>query len=96
MAFALLFIGVIFLVSAVKGNQSDLFALLKKDFTGQDNFIYWIMAVIVIVSLGNIKAVKPVTDAFLVLILVGIVFAQYRGGKDLFASFIDQVKKGTA
>lgn len=95
MAIALLFIGAVFLVAAIKGNHKDLFALLKDDFTGDVNFVYWSLAIIVLISLGNVKAIKPVSDALLVLVLIGLILAQYRGGKDLFASFVSQVKEGT-
>lgn len=95
MAIALLFIGALFLTTAIKGNHRDLFKLLKKDFTGDTNFIYWSLAIIVLVSIGNVRAIKPVSDALLVLVVIGVIVAQYRGGKDLFGTLIQQIKEGT-
>lgn len=96
MAWAFLIVGMIFLVSAIKGTQHDLWMLVKSDFTGSGNFFYWVLAIIIIVVLGNIKSIRPVTDAFLGLVILVIILAQYKGGNDLFSSFISQVKEGTA
>jgi len=101
MSIFLLFIGFIILVAAYKGTQPALFMLLKEDFTGSSNFFFWIAAIMLIIALGNIKPIKPITDAFLVLTCIGIVFAQYQGkngqpGIDLLQSFLDQLKAGTS
>ena len=95
MPFALLFIGLILLISALRGNHQELFALLKDDFSGKDNFIYWVMAIVFIVALGNIKAIKPITDAFLWLVILVILLASYRK-QNLIASFLTQIKNGTS
>lgn len=92
----LLIIGVLFLVAAIRGNQNELIELLKDDFSGKDNFILWVMAIIIIVALGNIKTIKPVSDAFLGLVILVIIVANYRRGGDLFSSFINQVRAGTS
>ena len=92
----LIIVGVVFLVAAVRGNQNDLIDLLKDDFSGQNNFILWVLAIIVIVALGNIKAIKPVSDAFLALVILVIIVANYKRGGDLFSSFLAQIKAGTS
>lgn len=95
MPFALLFFGIIFLVAAYKGNHKELFDLLKDDFSGQDNFFLWVMAIIFLIALGNVKQLKPITDAFLVLVVLAIVLSNSKRG-DIFSSFIKQVKSGTS
>jgi len=95
MPFFLLIIGAIFLIAAIRGNQGDLFDLLKDDFSGKDNFILWVMAIVIIVAVGNIKAIRPVSDAFLGLVILVIVVANYKKGGNLFNSFLQQVKDGT-
>lgn len=92
----LVIVGVIFLVSAIRGNQNDLIDLLKADFSGNNNFILWVLAIIVIVSAGTFKPIKPISDAFLGLVILVIIVANYRNGKDLFSSFVQQVKEGTS
>jgi len=96
MSIFLLFIGFIVLISAYKGTQATLFELLKEDFTGSNNFFFWVAAIMLIIALGNIKPIKLITDAFLVLTCIGIIFAQYRNGTDLLQSFLDQLKAGTS
>ena len=92
----LLIVGVMFLVAAIRGNQNDLIDLIKSDFSGKNNFIIWVLAIIVIVALGNIKAIKPVSDAFLGLVILVIIVANYKKGGDIFSSFLNQVKAGTS
>ena len=98
MAWAFLIVGLIVLTAAIKGKDAskDLWKQVKSDFTGQNNFFYWVLAIILIVALGNVKVLKPVTDAFLGLVILVIILAQYRGGRDLFSDFISQVRNGTA
>ena len=95
MPFFLLIVGSIFLVAAVRGNQDDLIKLIKDDFSGNNNFIYWVMAIVFISMLGNIKVLKPVSDAFLALVILVIIVASYKKG-DLINSFLTQVKNGTS
>jgi hypothetical protein len=95
MPFFLLGIGMIFLVAAIRGNQADLINLLKDDFSGANNFFIWVLAIVVIVALGNIKAIRPISDAFLGLVILVIIVANYRNQGDIFNSFIAQIKAGT-
>lgn len=92
----LLIIGVIFLVAAVRGNQKDLLDLIRDDFSGQNNFFLWVLAIVIIVALGNFKAIKPISDAFLGLVILVIIVANYKNGKDIFSSFMTQIKNGTS
>lgn len=87
MTFAFLIVGILLLVSAVRNTQSQLFTLVKGDLTGSDNFLYWIVAILVIGALGYVKELKGFSTAFLVLIAVGIVLSN----KGFFASFQQQL-----
>ena len=91
----LLIVGVIFLVAVIRGNQQDLIDLLKDDFGGQHNFILWVLAIVIIVALGNFKAIRPISNAFLILIVIVIVIINYKKG-NLFESFLAQLKAGTS
>lgn len=92
----LLAIAVIFLVASIRGNQNDLIDLLKSDFSGQNNFLLWVLAIVVIVGLGTFKTIRPISDAFLGLVILVIIIANYKGSGDIFSSFITQVKRGTS
>lgn len=70
MPFALLLVGLVLLISGAKNTQDTLFATVKGDFTGQDNFIYWFVAIMIIGGLGYIPKLKPISTAFLALVIV--------------------------
>jgi hypothetical protein len=87
MALALLIIGALFLSAAIRGKQQLLFDTLKDDFAGSPNFFTWALALIILSALGKVKAIKPVSDAFLVLVVL-ILFISNRG---FFNKFMAQV-----
>ncbi len=96
MAWGFILIGGLFAIASLRGTHDDLWKLLKDDFTGEGNFIYWVMAIVFLVALGSFRTIRPVTDAFLGLVILIIVIVPYRDGKDLFGEFLSQVKKGTS
>lgn len=70
MPFALLIVGIVLVVSAVRGTTDNLTTLVKGDFTGQDNFIYWFVSILIIGALGYIDALKGLSRMFLALVIV--------------------------
>jgi hypothetical protein len=94
MAFAFLFAGILLLTSGVRGTQDDLFAQIKSDFTGQGNFVYWATVCLIIGAIGYWKPLRPISHAFLVLII--IVLLLKRGdpngiGGGFFSQFFHQL-----
>lgn len=87
MPIALLAIGIIFLVAAVRGKHEDLFDLIKDDFTGPNNFFYWVISIWVIGAVGYYKPLRPLSVAFLTLVIL-ILFLSNKG---FFRKFLDQV-----
>jgi hypothetical protein len=84
MPFALAIVGIVLLVSALRGTSGSLFAALKADFTGSGNYIYWVVAILVIGSIGYIKKLQPISDAFLALVLIVLMISN----KGFFAQFM--------
>lgn len=81
-----LIVGVLLIVVAINDKISDLGSLVKDDFkpsSGGPGFATWIVAIFVAGSLGYIKEFKPVANAFLVLICVGMILSN----KGFFANF---------
>lgn len=93
MPFVLLGVGVLFLVVAVRGTQGDFYKLLKSEFAGSNSFIPWIAAILVLGLAGYIKPIRPVTHAFIVLIILVLILAN--GGK-VFGQFNDAIKSPVA
>lgn len=73
MAFALLIIGIVLITASVRNMQAALIALLGGDFSGQGNFLYWVVAIIAIGAVGYVPKMKGVSDGLLVLILLALV-----------------------
>lgn len=79
MPFVLLLVGVLCLIVAVKGTQGTLYDLLKAEFTGTNNFVVWAAAIMVLGLLGYIKPIRPVTHAFIALIVLVMILANGSG-----------------
>jgi hypothetical protein len=95
MAWAFLTIGLILLIAAIRGKHKDLFELAKSDFTGANNFFIWVLAIVILAALGTFRPIRPVTDAFLGLVILVIIIAPYRNGRDLVSEFQAQLRNGT-
>jgi hypothetical protein len=99
MPFALLIIGLMLVTVAVRNTQDTFIGLVKGDFQGPGNFIYWVIALVVIGMLGNIKTLKPVMDALLVLILLALVLSRgnpANKGGGFFGQFVTAIQQATS
>ncbi len=88
MPMALLVIGIVFLTAAIRGTQDDLFATLKDDFTGPNNFLYWGLAFFIIGAVGYYKPLRPLSNSFMLLVVI-VLFLSNRG---FFQRFLEQVR----
>jgi hypothetical protein len=91
MPFALLIIGVFLLVSAIRGTHQTLFGLVQADFTGQNNFVYWFLAILIIGAIGYIPKLKSVSVVFMVLVIMVLFLS--KGG--FFQQFTTAIGTGT-
>lgn len=91
MPFALILVGVLLIVAAVRNTTDVLFTLVKQDFTGPNNYTYWLASILLIGAIGYIKPLQPLSRIFLVLIVVVLVLTH--GG--LFDKFNAQVFGGS-
>lgn len=89
----LLIIGIVFVVASVRGTHKEFFETLKSDFTGPNNFIYWGLSIWAIILVGYIKPLKPLSDAFLLLIIL-MLFLANRGFFDKFMQTIGGTESG--
>jgi len=86
MPFVFLIVGLMLIVIGARNQQGNAVTLLQSEFTGTNSFVEWLIAALIIGGLGYIKPLKPVSDAFLgLMILVMIIANQNSGG--LFAQF---------
>lgn len=90
MGFVLIIFGVAFLLAGYHGNAKALFSQLGGEFVGTPSFGKWAIAILVIGGVGYIKPIKPISDAFLVLVLI-VLFLSDKG---FFAQFSSQFLQG--
>lgn len=92
MPFVLLVLGLLFLVVAVRGTQDQFFALLKGEFTGTNNFLVWVLAIVILGLIGYLKPIRPVAHAMIGLIILVMIIAN----KGIFAQFNNAIRNPTA
>lgn len=73
MPFALVFIGLILIITGAKDTYAALGKQLVTDFTGSKGFIVWIVAIGAVGSLGYVEKLRPFSRIFMVLIIVSMV-----------------------
>ena len=86
----LLFIGagVVLLLTGTMGNISQLWQLVKGDFSGPNNFTYWLVAMIVLGGLGYIQTFHNLSRLFMVLVLL-VMLVKNRGFFTQLQNFIN-------
>lgn len=101
MPFALLIIGAFLLIAAVRGTAdgpNGLFALVSGDFTQPPGFAYWMVAILIVGSIGYIPKVKPISVAFLWLIVLVLFLSKgdpSKVGGGFFGQFVQGLKATT-
>jgi hypothetical protein len=94
MSFALIIIGSVLLIASIRGTQGSLFTLVQGDFTGPNNFIFWTLSILLIGAIGYIPKLKPISVAFLVLVVLVLLLSKGNpntatGG--FFSQFFSQI-----
>lgn len=87
-----LIIGILLVIVGINDRVDDLNTLLKEDFApsdGQPSFLLWVLIIGVIGLLGGIKSFKPVSNAFLVLLVVVVLLTN----KGFIAQFTNSIKQ---
>jgi len=92
MPFALVFIGLILIITGFQNTYSQLGSQLVRDFTGDGNFIYWLIAIGIIGMMGYNDTLKPFSRALMGLIIV-VIFLSNKG---FFTKFNEALKEGTS
>lgn len=90
MAFALLIIGITLIVAAVRNTQQELITLLVGDVTGPNNFLYWILAILLVGSIGYIDKLKPISVGLLALIILVLFITKGRPGDPGSGGFFEK------
>lgn len=92
MPFALALIGLLLVVTGFQNTHKQLGSQIASEFSGSNNFIYWVAALGAVGALGYIKPLEPFSRAFLVLIIVSIFLAN----KGFFTQFNNALKSSSS
>lgn len=100
MPFVLLIIGAVLLISAARGTTQQgqgggpgLFTLIESDFTGQNNFIFWLLAILAIGAVGYVPKLKPFSVGFLTLVII-VLFLKRGNPSGVGGGFFAQFTQG--
>lgn len=77
-------------VAGVRGQGANLVTTTKAQFTGKNNFAYWLVSILVIGAIGYAKPLQPLSRAFLVLVIVVLFLTSGNGNAGFFAQFQKQ------
>lgn len=72
MPFALIIVGLVLVVAAVRGTTDTLFSTVKGDFEGPNNFTYWVVAILILGALGYVPSLEKISRLFLALVVVAL------------------------
>lgn len=84
MPVAFIVLGLFALVIGVRGTHKEAQALLIDEFTGERNFLTWVFVIGIIGLVGMWKPIRPVSRAFLILVVLALIVAN-KGFFDRFA-----------
>ena len=72
-----------------------LASLIKSEFTGKNNFVYWVLSILIVGAIGYIEPLKPISRAFLLLIVI-VLFLANKGVFEQFNQALDRTQKTPA
>jgi hypothetical protein len=93
MPYALAIIAILLIVSGARGTYGDLKKLLVSDFTGDNNFMYWIAALGAVGVIGYVPQLEKFSRAFITLILISMILSQ-QGFAQKFLDAIGHISSG--
>lgn len=86
MPFVFGIVGIVFIVAGVRGNSTQLFSLVKSDFSGSPNYFEWMIAIFLVGAIGYIKELSTISRMFMVLVLAGLLYQN----KNVFSQLATQ------
>jgi len=90
MPFALVIIGLIMIVTGARNTHVAFGRQVQSDFTGDNNFITWVVALGAVGSLGYVDKLRQFSHYFMALIILGMVLSN----RGFFAQFAAALKSG--
>jgi len=90
MPFALVIIGLIMIVTGARNTHVAFAKQVQSDFTGQNNFLTWVVALGAVGSLGYVDKLRQLSHYFMALIIIGMLLSN----RGFFAQFSKALATG--
>lgn len=87
--------GLVLVITGIKGNPAQLFSLLKGDFTGQNNYVYWMVSILVLGALGYVETLRNLSRLFVGLVVI-VLLVHNKGFFAQLQAFINSGSKAGA
>lgn len=98
MPFALTFTGLILIITGFQNTYKEFGSKVQGDFSGPGNFLYWMIALLIVGSLGYVKDLQTFSRYFMALIIIGIILAEKTGtaqGITFFSNLVSGIGTGS-
>ncbi len=98
MPFTFLIIGLVMLVSAVRGTYTELINLVSGEFKGStagSNFMYWLIAILILGMIGYVDSLRTFSRTVMALVIIVLLlhnsgfFSQFFGSIGASPASID-------
>lgn len=87
-----LLIGIVLIVSAWRGTQEKLRELLVGDFTGQNSYLMWVGALLIVYLVSKVEPSGKVGKGLVVLVILTLVLRSGSGFFDQLSSQLKQIQ----
>ena len=87
--------GLVLILTGIKGDPGKLWDLVTGDFVGPNNFVYWLLSILILGSLGYVESLKSVSRLFIALVVI-VLLLDNRGFFARFQEFVNSSQSSTA
>ncbi len=63
-------LGIVFILTGLKGDAGSLWDLVRGDFSGPNNYVYWMISILALGSLGYVESLQKLSRLFIVLVII--------------------------
>jgi|GEM_PF-5663381 len=94
MPFALVTIGLLLIIVGFQDTYKQFGTQVQSDFTGKNNFIYWLIAIGIIGAIGYVKEFQTFSRIFIGLVIVAMFLSHKKGGIAQGITFFQKFNTG--
>lgn len=99
MPIILIILGALIAVSSIQDTHRKLWRVTSGAFTGKDNFIYWVIALVAVGAVGYVGTetgkLRNFSVYFMILIIIVMLLSNNKDGKNFFEMFMQEIEEGT-